>query len=100
MNVIIEENTEIEETFIIENTLNIFPNPTKNDLNIIFDVDMQNVKLSLYDHVGKLVKDLNWLSIQKGEQKTINVSNLSPGMYFINFMNTEHNLNTSFTISK
>ena len=61
---------------------------------------MQNVKLSLYDHVGKLIQDLNWLSIQKGEQKTINVSNLSTGMYFINFMNTEHNLNTSFTISK
>mgnify|MGYP001476782155 CR=1 FL=1 len=100
VNVIIEENTEIEEIFISENTFNIFPNPTKNDLNIIFDVDMQNVKLSLYDHVGKLIQDLNWLSIQKGEQKTINVSNLSPGMYFINFMNTENNLNTSFTISK
>ena len=100
VNVIIEDNTEIKENFISENILNTFPNPTENNLNIIVDVDMKNVKLSLFDHVGKLIKELSWLSIQKGEQKTINVSDLSPGMYLINFKNTEHNLNTSFTISK
>lgn len=59
--------------------VNIFPNPTKNILN--FKVDNQQInEIKVYNLLGKEVMKL---SSKESEIKSINISQLSKGMYII-----------------
>ncbi len=59
----------------------IFPNPAKEELHL--NLPNRNIKnLIIYDITGKEL--INKTNLQKG--KTINVSNLSKGVYIITFV--------------
>ncbi|MCF8232004.1 MAG: T9SS type A sorting domain-containing protein [Bacteroidales bacterium] len=66
-----------------------YPNPTKEKVNISFFSDeAANVSLKLYDLAGAVVKTRE-IEIQGGERHTftLNVSGLTPGMYFYELNN-------------
>ena len=63
---------------IIENTVNIFPNPAHNSITIAGTVQNQNIKI--YDIMGKELLNTNKL--------TINISNFERGIYFVKVDNT------------
>lgn len=71
----------------------ISPNPAKDRLQIHFDEN--NCELKLYDLFGKLLRNQ---FISSGE--TIDVSNLSSGMYLINCRGNSKNLGTELLLIK
>lgn len=60
-----------------ENKIQIFPNPAKNDINILCSKNIQIKEVCIYNQTGKK------LVCKKGSNKTIDVSMLQPGLYFI-----------------
>ncbi|MDT3739534.1 MAG: T9SS type A sorting domain-containing protein [Candidatus Kapabacteria bacterium] len=69
-----------------DNELNIlYPNPTNNTINIKFNLQNSGiVRISLYDEIGKLTKNLFTGHLDKGEQNVqAEVSNLKSGIYFV-----------------
>jgi hypothetical protein len=74
----------------------IFPNPASNIVNIILanTINKQNLVLSIYSSDNKLVKNINILPNQKAI--SINVEELSSGIYFYKI----HNNSYSTTLNK
>jgi hypothetical protein len=73
------ENTEIEET------VNIFPNPFKDKLNIIINSKIyRSVRISMTNMSGKIVYHEN-VELAEGENHLfINTRQLSPALYILN----------------
>ena len=77
----------IEDTINFQNkkALKIYPNPVKNEINLISKESITKVKL--YDYQGKLVLEKN------NDTKFIDVSSLNSGIYFIEaFINNTKSL--------
>ena len=75
--------------------LNIFPNPTSNEIKITFNLtEASNTVIEIMDVTGRIVKTLLNEKMSSGNfTKTFNVSNLDNGNYFMN-------LNTNGFISR
>ena len=63
--------------------LTIYPNPVDDFINLSFG-SVQEGKISVMDNVGKLVLSAN---VKNEVQKTISLSALESGIYFLNFEN-------------
>jgi hypothetical protein len=70
-------NAGIDEAELATPGINIFPNPTRDMLNIIQDNNTRILNLEIVDITGKLVKSYSTA------ESTINIQNLDPGMYFL-----------------
>ncbi|MES2134176.1 MAG: T9SS type A sorting domain-containing protein [Bacteroidota bacterium] len=68
--------TGIEESEL-ENTLSVYPNPTKGEFIIPVTGDDINVSISMVDNMGKQVLNLN--DVKTGK---INIEHLANGIYF------------------
>ncbi len=68
----------------IENlsALEVYPNPASNKINVSIPENIGLVKLQLYDVLGKKVKEEQLLS---ENNNSINLSNLSKGVYLMRF---------------
>lgn len=65
-----------------------YPNPVNNNLCILFEKNItSNITLSLYDATGRKTEILEF--IKKSNSLSIDVTNLSPGMYFYEIKTTE-----------
>lgn len=76
-----------------ENDFSIFPNPVSNDLTIRLGLDIEedtiDVSMNIYDVRGRIVKSKNWSSISNPLfEKTLDISNLSNGVYMIQVVST------------
>ncbi len=60
------------------NAIRIFPNPARKNINIYFEKPITNTALRIYSSGGALVKELK---IRNTNSITIDVSNLSKGVY-------------------
>ncbi|WP_242131825.1 T9SS type A sorting domain-containing protein [Aestuariivivens marinum] len=69
------------EEFILNKTLNIFPNPLRhgNDITVSFG-SLITVKASLYSITGKKIFQVN---IENQDRKVINLTNLVNGVYML-----------------
>jgi hypothetical protein len=77
----------------IENNIDIFPNPAKNELSILVkSTDFKSVNIEIYDITGRLVDELK--TVNK-EQFNIDISNLKSGIYYCKF-----SLNNEFVTKK
>lgn len=74
----IDENTPGKEAGIISE---IFPNPARGNVNIRLNSDGK-VQLSVYDHLGRICKNIA-LKSPSGLYK-LNINDLTPGVYYIN----------------
>jgi len=77
-------------TLIEDKTIDVAPNPTKNELNIKIAGYNTNLLARMFDVAGNMV-------LQKrveSENTQIDISKLSSGVYFIKFFNGETNLKT------
>jgi hypothetical protein len=61
----------------------IYPNPTKDQLNILFDEYQLNSNISLYNFIGELINKTTFT----GTQAKIERNNLVKGIYFIKISN-------------
>ena len=69
----------INNTKISNIDINIYPNPANNIINIEFDKIINNGEISIYNSTGYLVKKEYLIE----NSKTINLSDLNNGLYFI-----------------
>ena len=74
----------------------VFPNPANDQLNINFINNNINVVMQISDYTGKIVKTESLNNINN----TINVSNISSGMYFIKLTDNKNNNQTIKFIKK
>lgn len=72
---------DIEE-YNEENNLIIYPNPTSDFINIDFKQNIEVSSISLYNFIGEKMKYLG--DIESSNEISIDCSNLSNGVYFIN----------------
>ena len=63
----------------LENSVNLYPNPAKEYVDIRVDGDLNVTMMEVYDVYGKLVNTVNVID----NPTRINVSNLANGMYFV-----------------
>ena len=68
------EGSDISGKFTRFTGIVVYPNPTKDILNIVTDLD---VKASLYDMTGRMLRS-------NITEKQVNLSNLPSGVYFLN----------------
>lgn len=70
-----------EETW--SNSIHIFPNPTKDRVNILNESVVKLDKVILYDMSGRIIAEY---PILNNDVNTINLSGVSKGIYFINIL--------------
>lgn len=73
---------------IVSNPISLYPNPTSNELTI--DTEQKISEVSIIDITGKIIM------ITKQNTKTINVSDLSNGLYFIKLSTGERTITKKF----
>lgn len=67
-------------TSVQGNSFSVYPNPAHSLLHVVFTQGLQESVLSLYDITGRQLLEEN---IDNQSQVDLNVSTLSPGIYFI-----------------
>jgi hypothetical protein len=74
------------QNFVFDKSINIYPNPTKGNLNIEADTVIKSIEL--FDVQGRV------LQILKGNENTsqLNISNKANGMYFIRITTDESSI--------
>lgn len=76
----------------------IYPNPTKNTLNITTKSNNSAYTLNIYNILGALIQSTSVTS--KTTAHKLNVSNLADGLYFIQYINDNQIATKSFVIKK
>ncbi|MFT4668533.1 MAG: hypothetical protein ACI840_000462 [Ulvibacter sp.] len=66
---------------VLEQTVNLFPNPARDFITISNSTDVMINSIKIYDMNGRLV---NQVKVDSASDQTINVSELTTGMYLIN----------------
>ena len=65
-----------DEEFSLKNEFSISPNPSKSDTQLVLPSTIENVKLEVYDVLGKKIYSSNYQANSR-----INVSNWHTGVY-------------------
>jgi Secretion system C-terminal sorting domain len=75
------------EELIGVNSLNVFPNPSSDILNINFEMSIANkVNIQLTDGLGRVVKSNQMNAIMGMNKWNFDVSELAPGVYSLEFI--------------
>lgn len=85
-------STEIEENQL-ENHIKIYPNPTNSTIHITFLQPISIKRYTINDIFGKKIGEYDY-------SKTIDVSNLKAGIYFITFLNSDFRMITKKIIKE
>lgn len=80
---------------LVQSNFEVYPNPTHNILNVKFPDNVQSIKVSVFDVLGKTVMQTNLTAAQP----TIDSSSWKPGMYVLQIM-TGKNVQTKRVIKQ
>ena len=96
-NINISVNVGLKELTIFSN-LAVYPNPTSGLLNIEFETSVKNIDLEVFDIIGKSL--LKTTSKHNGGlfQKTLDISHLHEGIYFVKISAGEKNTMVKVTL--
>ncbi|MEN8224000.1 MAG: GEVED domain-containing protein [Bacteroidota bacterium] len=90
-----EANIEVEDDFGVNeyvngSSLHIYPNPNKGEFNIELNTaKSQRINLKIFNNKGIEVYSEDNISIQNSWNKTMNLSHLTSGVYYVSFINEE-----------
>ena len=74
------------QEFLNINSIEIYPNPAKEKINIVFDTDNNNpVRISILTLHGVTVTTRNLENVQRKNKYEMDLNNVSPGIYMIEF---------------
>ncbi len=90
--------TAVNEVYTSMRPLNVFPNPAQDFLHIRFNSDLPEEKMQIVNVQGEIVAENIISNIIAGNDYRFDVSNLTPGIYFLNMMNGQRVLNTRIVI--
>ncbi len=71
----------------------LYPNPANNNITVDFGFNVDNVSISVFDMLGKVVYYSNGVN---GQNVTLPVKNLNSGVYFINVKSETFNTSVQF----
>lgn len=95
----IVQPTGINDTKTIENTINIFPNPCHNNLNLSLYIEKSSqVIIQLYDVTGKMIKTDDFGTLNGAIEKNISVSAYPKGLYFLKIIAEQNSVVKHFVI--
>ena len=80
------------------NTLQLYPNPVTNELNIKLDNTTSNYKVTIYNTLGSVVFESN--NQLSNTNNSINISKLNSGIYFVQITDTENRVYLKRLIKK
>ena len=84
---------------IIENDINIFPNPTNESINITCNnLDFNDFLITLYNVEGNIINLNNNITYKHSKHIVINCTNLPKGIYFINIKNNNKTYNQKMVV--
>ncbi|MBX2949487.1 MAG: T9SS type A sorting domain-containing protein [Crocinitomicaceae bacterium] len=69
------------ETVEIDEDLQIFPNPSKEQVYLKLNQSVENATLQVYSYTGQLMETHLNITIRKGESYAFEIGHLSPGTY-------------------
>ncbi len=79
-------------------TINVFPNPTNNNLNVRVEDGKLPTSIQVFSYDGRIILEKN---INNSEDLNLDLSNFSNGKYFYNFVGGELNKNSiPFNVQK
>lgn len=80
----------------------IEPNPAKNDIRFEYFLTFdQNIELSIFDVLGNKVMDIQAGLMSSGtHNKSVNITNLANGNYYLQLRTADGNITKHFTINK
>lgn len=93
----LDTSTSIEPNVIDKTILICYPNPTMDELSILFSKPFVG-QLKLYNSIGELVYS-NAVNLTKGEVHLIRMKDLYSGTYFLHFKSNEQELDGNETIT-
>jgi WD40 repeat protein len=82
---------------IVSDYLNIFPNPTQNQLNIQLAFDVKNAQFTIYNNLGQIQKTYTNLNNQN---LSFDVTDLPQGLYYGIFENDNRKITSKFLVTK
>ncbi|UKN02243.1 S8 family serine peptidase [Paracrocinitomix mangrovi] len=89
----IEEESEIG--------FKIYPNPTNSTVTVALDNSIsEDGTITLYDHLGKMIKQFKVGSLMKNETISFDVSHLAQGIYFVTLRTDGNQLSRKLIVSQ
>ncbi len=89
----------ISNVAMLENSLQLFPNPASDQLNVQFDVaNSTKVRIALIDLLGREVAVMANAEFQGQQQISCNTNGLSKGMYIVRLQSEGETVNRKVTI--
>lgn len=75
------------EKAAVKNTLKVYPNPTSNELHIVFDKQANNTLITICDVTGKAVYSKAAGTLASGSEQVVNMENNPAGVYILRIVN-------------
>jgi hypothetical protein len=76
--------TGVAKTTKVDDDITLYPNPARNELNVLFSPDAGVKIISVYNLIGKAV---NVYKLTSNNSAKLDIENLASGIYFIRLIN-------------
>lgn len=90
--------TKINDAYSLSKPVKIFPNPAQDIIHIQFNNDIYQETIQILNVQGKIVIENMLSNTLAGNDNSIDVSKLDPGIYFLNLFNGDSSINARLVI--
>jgi hypothetical protein len=93
----------IEEARPMLSNINLFPNPTRELLNVNFMMNQEldgKMQVFVTDMAGRMMQQQQWLTTSGEQMHTLNVSQFSPGIYLLHMINGNERVTKKFVVTQ
>ena len=74
----------LEESYMVSNEISLFPNPTEDVLNVMFELQtVQPIKLTVYDLAGSVVKVIDVMGASGSNLVVLGTDEIASGTYLL-----------------
>ena len=84
----------VNEIYADNSPVNVYPNPAHNFIHLLFAKDESKMQLQIINLSGQLIQEKVLEKIIAGADNKLDISQLSPGIYFINLISEQRIVNT------
>lgn len=90
------------EDVVLENSLNVFPNPVSEQLNVAFDLaETTQLSITIHNALGQIVDVINTANYVAGAHIIpVNTNDFTNGMYMLTIQSESGSVSSKFTVSK
>lgn len=89
--VVVNTNVVGLDTYLNQNTVQIYPNPIQEDVNLSIENELRGtVEVEVQDVVGRKIQRYEWNKNQASLEVNLSLSNLAKGLYLLQIRQGEH----------